>query len=111
MSLTALSIVSRDSTPLYLRDYANNETNLVFNNLSDSDLFDQDIPASEETTTKAEWPCQLKYQFILHSACQRLEDILKENKWRLPGAPSGMDACWVGFLCSSDNFRAYGELH
>ncbi|KAL3772201.1 hypothetical protein ACHAW5_009348 [Stephanodiscus triporus] len=56
-----------------------------------------------------EWPCRLSFQFILHSACHRLYEVLAENKWKAPGAV-GMDACWVGYLCSSDNFRAYGYV-
>ena len=113
MSLTALAVVNRQGTPLYLRDYAN-ESHLIFNldgqlGMNDgTDIFGDDN--IEEMTSKqhAEWPCQLKYQFILHSAIQRLEEVLKDNQWKVQGA-TGMDACWVGFLCASDNLRAYGK--
>ena len=115
MSLTALAVVNRQGTPLYLRDYAN-ESHLIFNldgqlgmiNDGTGDIFGDDIT---EMTSKqhAEWPCQLKYQFILHSAIQRLEEVLKDNQWKVQGA-TGMDACWVGFLCASDNLRAYGKF-
>ena len=114
MSLAALAVVSRQGTPLYLRDYAN-DTNLIFDlhggQSGESDIFDDDeiIPVEEMTLNQKEkWPCQLKYQFVLHSACQRLDDVLRDNQWKTPGA-TGMDACWVGFLCLSDNLRAYGE--
>lgn len=115
MSLTALAVVNRHGTPLYLRDYAK-DSNLLFNlygqlDDDDADIFGDEIITVEETSTKQkeEWPCQLKYQFILHSACQRLEDVLRGNQWKAPGA-SGMDACWVGLLCLSDNLRAYGYV-
>mmetsp|Transcript_15266 Transcript_15266/g.27751 ORF Transcript_15266/g.27751 Transcript_15266/m.27751 type:complete len:190 (-) Transcript_15266:319-888(-) len=115
MSLTAFAVVSQQGTPLYLRDYATN-SNLLFNlygDDDDSDMFGDGIITVEETTMKQKetWPCQLQYQFILHSACQRLEDVLRgnSNQWKAPGA-SGMDACWVGLLCLSDNLRAYGYV-
>mmetsp|Transcript_16105 Transcript_16105/g.38654 ORF Transcript_16105/g.38654 Transcript_16105/m.38654 type:complete len:191 (-) Transcript_16105:378-950(-) len=116
MSLAALSVLSRQGTPLYLRDYADDDSNLFFdlNGQSadgGSDLFEDEMIPVEEMSSKQkdEWPCQLDYQFVLHSACQRLDDVLRENKWKAPGA-SGMDACWVGFLCLSDNLRAYGYV-
>mmetsp|Transcript_19989 Transcript_19989/g.43329 ORF Transcript_19989/g.43329 Transcript_19989/m.43329 type:complete len:187 (-) Transcript_19989:617-1177(-) len=116
MSLTALAIVSRQGSPLYLRDYSK-DCNLIFGldgqfGDGDSDIFGDDniIPVKEMTPEQEdEWPCQLKHQFILHSACQRLDDVLRDNQWKTPGAV-GMDACWVGFLCSSDNLRAYGYV-
>ena len=113
MSLTALAVVSRQGTPLYLRDYSNTN-DLIFNfsgSSNNDDLFDDEIFTNyEESTSKqlSEWPCQLKYQFILNSACEKLEEVLRGNQWRTPGA-TGMEANWVGLLCLSDNFRAYGE--
>mmetsp|Transcript_10930 Transcript_10930/g.16644 ORF Transcript_10930/g.16644 Transcript_10930/m.16644 type:complete len:188 (+) Transcript_10930:97-660(+) len=113
MSLTALAVTNRQNTPLYLRDYAT-ESNLLFDlTTNHDDLFDDDLTPLEEITSKQkeEWPCLLKYQFILHSACDRLEQILRDNNWKSSGAvTSGMDACWVGLLCSSDNLRAYGYV-
>jgi hypothetical protein len=119
MLLAALAAVSRDGTPMYLRDYVK-PSDLLFNfaDLHDDDDYydDDDIfrdvigPRGEKRSSNLmkEWPCQLTYQFILHSACHKLYEILAENKWKSPGAV-GMDACWVGYLCSSDNFRAYGK--
>lgn len=114
MSIVALAVISRQGNPLYLRDYAD-DSNLLFD-LSgqsgddDDDIFGDDIIPIKETSSKQkeEWPCRLKYQFVLHSASQKLEDVLRGDQWKAPGA-SGMESCWVGFLCSSDNFRAYGE--
>jgi len=128
MSLAALAVVNRQATPLYMRDYTasnnndacssydDNNNNLLFFNLhgqlrdDDGDIFGDD-ELIEETTTeqRKEWPCQLKYQFVLHSACERLEEVLMGNRWKAPGA-SGMDANWVGLLCLSDNLRAYGYV-
>jgi len=116
MSLAALAVVNRQNTPLYLRDYAN-ESHQIFNldgqldDINDGgpsvDIFGDNI---EEMSSKQldNWPCNIKYQFLLHSATQRLEEVLRESKWKAQGA-SGMDNCWVGFLCSSDNMRAYGK--
>jgi len=133
MSLAALAVISRHGTPLYLHDYASNNDPhhlLKFDDddkdiddimlFGDDDDDDNDNEHGAGITTKStsakqrqEWPCRLKYQFILHSACERLQEILEENMGKAP--PSGgtmgiMDACWVGFVCSSGNLRAYGEL-
>ncbi|KAL7530137.1 hypothetical protein ACHAWF_003261 [Thalassiosira exigua] len=115
MSLTALAVVGRQGTPLYLRDYANDCTLLfdLHNQLGedDSDIFGDGLDAIEGITAKQrdEWPCQMKYQFTLHSSCQRLDDVLRDNNWKAPGAV-GTDACWVGLLCLADNLRAYGYV-
>lgn len=116
MSLAALAVVSRQGEPLYLRDYSKDSNPIFSLSISqfgdgDSDIFGDDIMPVKEMTPEQlkEWPCQLKYQFALHSACQRLDDVLRENQWKTPGA-TGMDACWVGLLCSSDNLRAYGYV-
>ncbi|KAL9182034.1 hypothetical protein ACHAXT_012377 [Thalassiosira profunda] len=102
MSLATLAVVGRDGAPLYLRDFAEGD--------NDGDLFGDEIDVAETTQQQtAAWPCNVKYQFVLHAACQRLEESLKENKWRVPGA-TGAEACWVGFLCLSDNLRAYGYV-
>ena len=129
MSITALAVISRQGTPLYLHDYASNNDSHHHHLLKfDDDLFNDpdDIlfcsDANDDndaiiTTTSAkqrqEWPCRIKYQFVLHSACERLHEILEDNMWKTPpsgGAMGIMDACWVGYLCTSDNLRAYGEL-
>jgi hypothetical protein len=129
MSLTALAVISRQGAPLYLHDYASNNDShhhlLKFDddefNDPDDILFfsdaNDDNDAIITTTTSAkqrqEWPCRIKYQFVLHSACERLREILEDNMWKTPpsgGAMGIMDACWVGYLCSSDNLRAYGEF-
>ena len=120
MSIAALAAVSRDGTPLYLRDFLKSiESDLVYNFgglLDDDHYYDDDgffgdviSPSGAERSARLmdEWPCRLKFQFILHSACHRLYEVLAENQWKAPSAV-GMDACWVGHLCSSDNFRAYG---
>lgn len=117
MSLTALAVVSRQGTPLYLHDYVTtSESNLLFNFDDGNDDFDGEEQVVGLTTTSSEqrqeWPCRLEYQFILHSACERLNEILEKNNWKVPpggGGGSVVEACWVGFLCSSDNLRAYGE--
>jgi hypothetical protein len=120
MSIAAIAAVSRDGTPLYLRDYVK-ESDLVYNYFgglldgddyfNDDDIFGDVIsPSGAERSARLmeEWPCRLKFQFILHSVCHRLYEVLAENQWKAPSA-LGMDACWVGYLCSSDNFRAYGK--
>ncbi len=119
MSLAALAAVSRNGSPMFLRDYVK-PSELLFNftgMLDDDDYFDDDDifgdvigprGAERSSNLMKEWPCRLLYQFILHSACHRLYEILAENKWKAPGAV-GMDACWVGYLCSAYNFRAYGK--
>eukprot|EP00584_Thalassiosira_punctigera_P003184 CAMPEP_0172539790 /NCGR_PEP_ID=MMETSP1067-20121228/10923_1 /TAXON_ID=265564 ORGANISM="Thalassiosira punctigera, Strain Tpunct2005C2" /NCGR_SAMPLE_ID=MMETSP1067 /ASSEMBLY_ACC=CAM_ASM_000444 /LENGTH=202 /DNA_ID=CAMNT_0013325525 /DNA_START=17 /DNA_END=625 /DNA_ORIENTATION=- len=128
MSLVSLAVVSRHGTPLYLRDCAD-PSDLLFdlagNDQSsvgggggggdDEDLFGDELspPAPEETTSRQreEWPCRLDRQFALHSACARMEEVLGcgSNRLKAPGA-SGMDACWVGLLCTSDSLRAYGYV-
>ena len=122
MSLTALAVVNRQGAPLYMQEYTNNNTNvgsggLVFNlasqlgvtNNHNEDIFGDDL---DEITTSSqqtkEWPCSLEYQFILHSAIQRLEEmIVKDNQWKTNNQTN--NACWVGILCTSNNLRAYGE--
>jgi hypothetical protein len=131
MSLTALAVISRQGAPLYLHDYASNNNDSHHHHLLkfDDDEFndpddilffsdtndDNDAIITPTTSAKQrkEWPCRIKYQFVLHSACERLREILEDNMWKTPpsgGAMGIMDACWVGYLCSSDNLRAYGEF-
>jgi hypothetical protein len=126
MSLTALAVISRQGTPLYLHDYASNNNHWKKED-DDQDFDDMllggsnneydDITGNGESMTtkitsakqRQEWPCRIKYQFILHASCERLHEILEENMWKTPPTSGGsmgiMDACWVGYLCSSDNVR------
>ncbi len=128
-TLTAIAVISRQGSPLYLHDYASNNDHWKQKEDDDQDFDDMLLGGSDEYDTitengervataitsakqRQEWPCRIKHQFILHASCERLHEILEENKWKTP--PSGeamgiMDACWVGFLCSSDNLKAYGE--
>jgi len=68
-----------------------------------------DILVEESLSQTSEWSCDAKYEFMLHAASERLDDILAEGKWKKPGA-AGADACWVGLLCSMDSFNAYGYV-
>jgi len=119
MSLIALGVIGRHGTPLYLRDYAD-DAPLLFNlyaqtpgDAAEEDAFGGDglPPLATETTAeqRAAWPCRLQHQFALHSAHTRLDDVLRDGRWKAPGA-TGMDACWVGLLCLADNLRAYGYV-
>ena len=79
--------------------------------LSDTELFGDDLFEGEGidiTNEKSmEESCPLQHQFMLHLAFLRLEEVLKESRWKSTG--SGADDCWVTILFISDNFKAYGE--
>jgi hypothetical protein len=113
MSLAALAIVSRRSgKPLYMRSFVDS-SDLLFGTYGQNDtdaVFFGDIFVGEESQKQRdEWPCEMKYQFMLHSAADRLDEILAEGKWKKAGT-TGSDACWVGLLCSIENYNAYGYL-
>lgn len=61
----------------------------------------------ERSTRTKEWPCSLRYQFLMNTAQDCLEEVLAENRWRKQGS-NGADASWVGLLCRVDEFIAYG---
>jgi len=109
MSLAAIAVVSRRSgKPLYMRSFVES-SDLLFgqygqNETVSADFFG-DILVEESLAQKSEWSCEEKYEFMLHAASDRLDEM----KWKKPGA-AGADACWVGLLCSMDSFNAYGYV-
>lgn len=77
---------------------------------NDADFFGDVLIEEEETQKqKEEWPCEMKYQFMLHAVEDRLDEILAEGKWKKSGV-TGVDACWIGYVCNIGNFNAYGYL-
>eukprot|EP00970_Alexandrium_tamarense_P014365 scaffold4049_cov204-Alexandrium_tamarense.AAC.52 len=113
MSLAAFAVIGRQGTPLYMRDFPSNLFFDIYSQPLDSSSDDFFGDSIQETTTKQQqqWPCSMKYQFMLHSACERMEEVLREGGWKIPGSgSSGVDACWVGLLCGIDGFNAYGYV-
>ena len=113
MSLAAIGVVSRRSgKPLYMKSFVES-SDLLFGQYGQNDTvgadFFGDILVEESLSQTSEWSCDAKYEFMLHAASERLDDILAEGKWKKPGA-AGADACWVGLLCSMDSFNAYGYV-
>src|SRR6056300_545486 len=112
MALTALAIVSRRSgKPLYMHSFTES-SDLLFGiyGQNDADFFGDVLIEEEETQKqKEEWPCEMKYQFMLHAAEDRLDEILAEGKWKKPGA-TGVDACWIGKCSLGNFFNAYAYL-
>jgi hypothetical protein len=111
MSLTAVAVESRQGAPLYLRSFANESNNLfLFDKIGDgeSDIFGDGIITTDEiTASKKDDECSPQMQFILHSAFEKMDEVLRENNWKAPGGFG--NACWVGLLCLSNHLRAYGE--
>eukprot|EP00984_Skeletonema_dohrnii_P025245 scaffold14363_cov98-Skeletonema_dohrnii-CCMP3373.AAC.3 len=109
MSLAAIAVVSRRSgKPLYMRSFVES-SDLLFGQYGQNETvgadFFGDILVEESLAQKSEWSCEEKYEFMLHAASDRLDEM----KWKKPGA-AGADACWVGLLCSMDSFNAYGYV-
>ncbi len=116
MSLSALAIVGRHRTPFYMRDFASDAENLSSfgiygqGGLSDAEFFGDHFGVVDDEAvekTSSAWPCNLHHQFLLQAACDQLEEALREGRWRPNG--SGADACWVGSVMTSDNYKAFGE--
>lgn len=127
--VVALAVVSRDGTPLYLHDYNQPTTTAPPSKeeyYDDDELFggpiitgigcanDVNVP-KDSTNLINEWPCKLKFQFILHEGYVALCTILDNNQWKVSTAMMGVGtdgsgACWVGYLCSSTNFQCYGYV-
>ncbi|KAL7494268.1 hypothetical protein ACHAWT_002990 [Skeletonema menzelii] len=114
MSLVAIGVVSRRSgKPLYMRSFVES-SDLLFGQYGQNDTtvgadLWGDILVEESLNPKSEWSCEEKYQFMLHAASDRLDEILAEGKWKKPGN-AGADACWVGLLCSMGSFNAFGYV-
>ena len=126
--VVALAVVSRDGTPLYLHDFQPTTTAPPSKEeyYDDDELFggpiitgigcanDVNVP-KDSTNLINEWPCKLKFQFILHEGYVALCTILDNNQWKVPTAMMGVGtdgsgACWVGYLCSSSIFQCYGYV-
>ena len=113
MSLVAIGVISRrHGQPLFMHSFVES-SDLLFGQYGQNDTigaeFFGDILVEESLNSKSEWSCEDKYQFMLHSASDRLDEILAEGKWKKPGNV-GADACWVGLLCSMGSFNAFGYL-
>jgi len=113
MSLAAIGVVSRRSgKPLYMRSFVES-SDLLFGQYGQNDTvgadFFGDILVEESLSLTSEWSCEAKYEFMLHAASERLDEILAEGRWKKAGT-TGADACWVGLLCSMDSFNAYGYV-
>ena len=113
MSLVAIGVISRrHGQPLFMHSFVES-SDLLFGQYGQNDTigaeFFGDILVEESLNSKSEWSCEDKYQFMLHSASDRLDEILAEGKWKKPGNV-GADACWVGLLCSMGSFNAFGYV-
>ncbi|KAI2498922.1 hypothetical protein MHU86_15550 [Fragilaria crotonensis] len=124
MNVISVAIVSTNNTPLFLKDFRDEES-------SSSLLPCGDIPEAElfglktiTTSTKSGGStgtdgfssrakeCSLRQQFILHAALDRFEELAGPPPgvaWRQPGA-YGADAMWVGLLCPVEEMRVYGYM-
>mmetsp|Transcript_7790 Transcript_7790/g.16584 ORF Transcript_7790/g.16584 Transcript_7790/m.16584 type:complete len:192 (-) Transcript_7790:194-769(-) len=117
MSLSALAIVGRHRTPFYMRDFTIDADNLSSfgiygqGGLSEAEFFGDHFGIADDEAiekTSSAWPCNLHHQFLLQAACDQLEEALREGRWRPNG--SGADACWVGSVMTSDNYKAFAYV-
>ena len=124
MSLVSLCIVGKDNEPLYLRDFVQTKTKsgTESENETESPSTYDPFGFFDKGTENSPVSCSLQYQFLMHAALDRFEELTgpnhgggggnqnyNHNRWRTPGS-TGNDAMWVGLLCPVDNFRVYGYL-
>ena len=133
MNVISIGIVGTNNEPLFLKEFADNESaSALLSNwdIPEAELFGLTTTTTTTTTTppsnssrasvtsgtdgfssKAKG-CSLRHQFILHAALDRFEELAGPPPglgWREPGS-SGTDAMWVGLLCPVEEMRVYGYM-
>lgn len=118
MSLISLAIIGKNNTPLYLKEFFDENSSNDDLLVSEAQLFglnDNTTNANTDTTTTGsstkQSSCSLRQQFLLHAALDRFEQIAGPppgNAWRAPGV-TGTDAMFVGLLCPVEDMRIYGK--
>jgi len=115
MALVSLAVVGRENEPLYLREFRPLNKGSAFENeslVTETTKEDDPFGFFTESRSCSHDDCSLRYQFIIHAALDRFEEItgpLADNRWRTPGA-TGSNAMWVGLLCPIEEVRVYGYL-
>jgi len=107
MSVISLAIIGKNNTPLYLREFFDEDDDSSRDLItSEAELFGLPKPPSSTGSS-----CSLRQQFLLHAALDRFEQLSGPppgNAWRKPGV-MGTDAMFVGLLCPVEDMRIYGE--
>lgn len=140
MSLVSVAIVSKDNKPLYLKEFRGSRDITESDEFMSVDMFDlaqeasnsvaQSAPASSPASDGAGAgsggstvplgaeigkSCSIDQQFILHSALDRLEQLMEPNglgaAWRY-GRPNqiGNEAMFVGLIGHVDDLRLYAYI-
>mmetsp|Transcript_733 Transcript_733/g.1348 ORF Transcript_733/g.1348 Transcript_733/m.1348 type:complete len:192 (-) Transcript_733:397-972(-) len=110
MSLVCIAIVGKENSPLYLRDFDDDESSDSNHSVVGEDEDDPFGFSSAETTVHES--SSLQHQIMLHASLDMFEELTNpsnEKSWRSPGA-TGSDAMWVGLLCQIEGMRIYGFL-
>lgn len=138
MSLVSVAIVSKDNKPLYLKDFRGSRDITESDEFVSVDMFDlareasnsvsQSAPASSPASDGAGAggstvpldaeigkSCSIDQQFILHSALDRLEQLMEPNglgaAWRYARPNQiGHEAMFVGLIGHVDDLRLYAYI-
>ena len=140
MSLVSVAIVSKDNKPLYLKDFRGSRDITESDEFMSVDMFDlareasnsvsQSAPASSPASdgtgagaggstvpldAEIGKSCSIDQQFILHSALDRLEQLMEPNglgaAWRYGrNNQLGNEAMFVGLIGHVDDLRLYAYI-
>lgn len=103
MSIQSLAIVGKNNTPIYLKEFTEEDSIE-----EEEELFGFSLGEKED-----EADCSIRHEFILHAALDRFEELAGPPPgfgWREPGS-TGSDAMWVGLLCPVEEMRVYGMYY
>lgn len=134
MSVVSVAVVSKDNKPLYLRDISDSDGPYpvdMFDLAREASNVSQSASASSPASDGAGAAsgsdstvpldaeigksCSIDQQFVLHSALDRLEQLMEPNglgaAWRY-GRPNqlGHEAMFVGLIGHVDDLRLYAYI-
>lgn len=106
MSLITFSVIGKDKSPLYLRDF--DHASLYEQHLEGDDDDEEEDPFGFcEHKKNLNESSSLKNQFIIHSALDQFEELDGSFQERQSRGPNAM---WIGLLGSFDETKVYGYM-
>lgn len=112
MSALSLAIIGKNNEPLYLKEFREVGFPLV---VDDETLFGLSMRSHQDEKSSKDWSggfaCSSRYQFIMHAALDRLEQLAGPPPgygWRKSSTIAGTDAMFVGLLQPMEEMRVYG---
>lgn len=113
MAALSIAVVGKNNKPLYMKEFREPGPAAL---IDDSTLFglsagheEDKIP--EESTVHGGFDCSSRFQFIIHAALDRLEQLAGPPPgygWRKSAAVAGVDGMFVGLLEPIEEMRVYG---